>query len=129
MSGELELPSRVRLADTAIHEQRLDGEEQPPPQWVIMGIQVRTGVAVLASSTLTRAEMARRYEEVTRKLPFAGRPAVLRKEHTAVLLQFDGFQFISGATYRECMVALAEVWSPPEPPGPLPIDSGVVTDP
>jgi hypothetical protein len=89
------------------------GEEAAPPQWVIMGIEVPGGVAVLASSTLTRAQMRRRFENVVKTHPTLGK-LHLREEHDAVLFECSGFTFIHGDSYRECMRSLSDVWQPPE---------------
>jgi hypothetical protein len=96
-------------------EVRLLGDEQPDPQWVILGIRAPLGgVAVLASSNLTRAQLRRRWEIVQAKVPRASRPAQLRKETQAVLLEFEGFTYICGDSYGEVMRSLATVWQPPE---------------
>lgn len=89
------------------------GRVQEPPQWVIMGIELDGRVAVLASDTLTKAEMRRRMEDYQVKREF-GRPLRLRRETTAVGFMCDGFTMIYGQTYAECMASLAEVWHPPE---------------
>lgn len=106
---ELEPVRELSLAE----RYALPAVEQLPPQWVIMGIQVPGGgVAVLASDKLTKAEMARRWETVVKDSALG--KLRLRQEHVAVLLQFDGFQFIYGATYAEAMRSLSDVWQPPE---------------
>lgn len=90
------------------------GHMRETPQWVIMGIEVPTGgVAVLASSTLTRAQMRRQFEDITKKSALG--LLHLRKEHNAVLIECGGFTFIHGESYRECMMSLPGVWEPPEP--------------
>lgn len=105
MENQLELAGQVQLL----------GEEQPDPQWVILGIRPpHGGVAVLASANLTRAQLRRSWEIVRRNVPGASRPANIRKEKQAVLLEFEGFTYICGASYGEVMQSLATVWQPPE---------------
>jgi hypothetical protein len=98
---------------TADHGVVLRGEAQEPPQWVIMGIEVPGGVAVLASSSLTRAEMRRRFNDEWKVHPTLGK-VHLRTEENAVLFYCNGFTFIHGSSYRECMQSLSNVWQPPE---------------
>lgn len=88
------------------------GDAQEPPQWVIMGINLHGRVAVLASSTLTKAEMRRRVETVVKQAPFG--KLRLNKETTAVGFLCDGFTMIYGDTYAAAMASLGDVWQPPE---------------
>lgn len=93
----------------------LPGEPEPDPQWVILGIRhPQGGVAVLASANMTRAQLRRQWTTVKRKIPGAPRMGEVRKETQAVLLEFEGFTYIVGATYDEVMRSLATVWQPPE---------------
>jgi hypothetical protein len=99
---------------TADHGVVLRGEAQEPPQWVIMGVLVPGGgVGVLASSSLTKAEMRRRFADEVKQHPALGR-VHLRTEENAVLFYCNGFTFIHGSSYRECMRSLSDVWQPPE---------------
>lgn len=116
MSDEI-VPADLTGSDVALRQNLLapdHGDAQEPPQWVIMGINLHGRVAVLASSTLTKAEMRRRVETVIKKAPFSARPLYLGKETTAVGFLCDGFTMIYGDTYAAAMASLAEVWQPPE---------------
>jgi hypothetical protein len=107
-----EHPERYSMPEPGIV---LSGTKAEPPQWVIMGIELPDGrVGVMASSTLTRAEMRRRWENYTAKSTLSRRPLHLQREITAVGLVCEGFTFIPGDTYAECMSSLATVWQPPE---------------
>jgi hypothetical protein len=109
------LPSSETGQEVAVRNDLVQvGHIRETPQWIIMGIEVPTGgVAVLASCTLTRAQMRRSFEDYTKKTKLG--LLHLRKEHNAILIECEGFTFIHGTTYRECMLSLPDVWTPPEP--------------
>ncbi len=96
-----------------------DGRAIERPQWVILGIQTPRGAAVLASSRLSYAELQRRYEDEVKDSSLG--KMHLRKEHDAVVILCDGFTLIQGGSYRECMLSLPGVWSPPE------VEQGIVS--
>lgn len=119
MTGEIVpvVPAELLGKDLIQRQKMLEpsyGAEQDPPQWVVMGILLHGRCAVLASSTLTRAEMRRRVVQYEKKLSFASRPARLEKDEAAVGFVCDGFTLIYGETYAECWRSLVTVWTPPE---------------
>jgi hypothetical protein len=117
MPGEIVPLVPSELTENVIRRETMlspvDGASQDPPQWAILGIQLYGRCAVMASSTLTRAEMRRQIVDYEQKRA-TGRPLRLRKDTAAVGFVCDGFTLIYGETYASALASLAETWQPPE---------------
>jgi hypothetical protein len=87
-----------------------DPDDQAP-DWVLIGVQDAQGVAVLAASNLTQAQLRRRVDGF-KKGWLGGRYPIIKNN---LVLEFEDFTMIRGSSYAECMRTLAEHWQPPEP--------------
>jgi hypothetical protein len=85
-------------------------EYDQSPQWVLVGIDLGNQVGVLASSSLTTAQLTRKRDMVMKKSPWG--TMRVEETHCALVTQFTDFTFIRGDSFIDVMRTVAEVWHP-----------------
>lgn len=84
----------------------------PNPEWVICGMQMTTGVRIVASKTLTRAELEAQVQHqdiFDGPFPVA---SVMSSYHLILTTRMRDCVIIDGPDYPTCLKHLFEEWSP-----------------
>lgn len=85
----------------------------PKPAFVIVGVDYQDGVMVLASDTLTEAQLETKVTELDELPTFQGRLRPSGVKHT-VQIETRDFKTATGRTYAEAMSNLFHQWHPSE---------------
>jgi hypothetical protein len=84
----------------------------PNPEWIICGMQMPKGVRIVASKTLTRAELEANYQHHSifdGPFPVG---TVMTSYDLALTTHMRDLVIIDGSDYATCLKHLFEKWSP-----------------
>ena len=85
----------------------------PRPQWVIVGIDLPTGgVRIIASDSLTTAELEVQYDWLNLGLPVTVGISRINRYEVSLTLKMLNLRIVEAATYGEALSGLFGNWTP-----------------
>lgn len=84
----------------------------PVPDWIIMGFQDETGVQVIATSLLEKAQHDKHFDGYDVGPEVHGKPAREPRWRSILGLMFTRYSSVSAPTFHGAVAKLLEVWRP-----------------